>query len=128
VVHVQVAFRHEFLDISVAEAEPQITTNAKDDHLGFEVSSLKECWPIPSHPPQRIRPLNRFRNTSIETIETRLVLAQNLRLEAAVAVTRRLYDYLPELALDRLARRTVARVAAVVFGPIVLGSADSSRL
>ena len=53
-----------FLDVSVAEEESQIMTNAQDDHFQFEMSPFEQCWPAPSHPPQRIRPSNRLRNTS----------------------------------------------------------------
>jgi hypothetical protein len=62
----------------------------------------------------------------IETIlsskarEPRLALAYDFRLVAAVAIPRRLQRDLSKIAFQRLGRRAIARVAAVVARRIVL--------
>jgi hypothetical protein len=37
VVHAEIALGHQFLKVSKAEAEPEISANTQDDDFGFEV-------------------------------------------------------------------------------------------
>jgi hypothetical protein len=50
VVHRQVPFGHEFLDIAQAEREPQVPTHASHDHSGLELSLPEQRWTAGSHP------------------------------------------------------------------------------
>jgi hypothetical protein len=52
VIHAQVPLGHDFFQVSKAEAEPEIPTDAQGDDLGFEMSSLELRWPVPSHTSQ----------------------------------------------------------------------------
>jgi hypothetical protein len=56
----------------------------------------------------------------VEAGEARLPLADDLRFVAAVAIARRLQRQLAEIPFERLARRAVPRVAAVVARRVVL--------
>jgi hypothetical protein len=66
-VHTQVSLRHDLLDVSVAEAISQITTDTEDDHLRFEVSAVEQWRAVPSHPMQRIKPSGALCNTSLSS-------------------------------------------------------------
>ncbi len=48
----QVPLDHELLKVAKAEAEPEIPPDAHDDDSNFEMASLEQRWPVPSHPAQ----------------------------------------------------------------------------
>ena len=54
-VDVEIALGHHLLQVPEAEPKPQVPTDTQDNDLGFEMSSLKQCRAVRSHPPQGTR-------------------------------------------------------------------------
>src|SRR5689334_19784961 len=48
-VDVEVTLRHHLLQVPKAEPKTQVPTDAQYNDLGFEMSSLKQFRPVPSH-------------------------------------------------------------------------------
>lgn len=49
VVDAEVSFRHEFLQVTIAEREPEIPSDAEDDDLLGEVPAAEKCRAIALH-------------------------------------------------------------------------------
>src|SRR5215472_5540910 len=54
-VDMEIALGHHLLQVPEAEPKPQVPTDTQDNELGFEMSSLKQCRPVRSHPLQGTR-------------------------------------------------------------------------
>jgi hypothetical protein len=66
VIHAEVPLAHDFFQVSKAEAESEIPTDAEDDDLGFEMSSPKLRWPVLSHIGRSLSdPLDGFATVSV---------------------------------------------------------------
>jgi hypothetical protein len=40
---------HDLLEIAQAQRISKIPSNAQDDDFGFEMATLEQRWPVPSH-------------------------------------------------------------------------------
>jgi len=66
-------------------------------------------------------------NLVVEALEPCLMLRQDLRLEAAIAISRRFHHHRPEIALNRLGSCPVTGIPAVISRRIVLFIAQMLR-
>ena len=49
VIYMHIPLCHDLLEIAQAQRISKIPSNAPDDDFGFEMSTLEQRWPVPSH-------------------------------------------------------------------------------
>jgi transposase-like protein len=49
VIYKHISLCHDLLEIAQAQRISKIPSNAQDDDFGFEMSTLEQRWPVPSH-------------------------------------------------------------------------------